>query len=60
MFRGRDLTQYNSVNPTNIAKYPYENYRPKAAHKKNLKNYVMIKGNTNVQYLVISYNLLEC
>jgi hypothetical protein len=37
MFRGRDLTQYNSVNPTNIAKDPYENYRPKATQKKKFK-----------------------
>ena len=55
-----DLKQYRSAKPANIAKYSYESYRLEAGDKKILENYVMIKGNTYVQYLVILYNLLEC
>jgi hypothetical protein len=57
----KDFSQYNLAKLANIAKYSYERYRLEAGgDKKILENYVMIKGNTHVQYLVILYNLLEC
>ena len=56
----KDFSQYNLAKLANIAKYSYEGYRLEAGDKKILENYVMIKGNTYVQYLVILYNLLEC
>jgi hypothetical protein len=56
----KDFSQYNLAKLANIAKYSYESYRLEAGDKKILENYVMIKGNTHVQYLVILYNLLEC
>jgi hypothetical protein len=56
----KDFSQYNLATLANIAKYSYERYRLEAEDKKILENYVMIKGNTYVQYLVILYNLLEC
>ena len=56
----KDFSQYNLAKLANIAKYSYGRYRLEAGDKKILENYVMIKGNTHVQYLVILYNLLEC
>jgi hypothetical protein len=56
----KDFSQYNLAKLANIEKYSYESYRLEAGDKKILENYVMIKGNTHVQYLVILYNLLEC